>query len=324
MEQVRGAVRFADAVRTLHAQGVRAYLELGPDGGLTAMAQDTLTALADANADSGEAAPVSSARDVETGAADQDVLLVPALRGGQDEQKTIMMALAALYVRKVPVDWPAVLPAAARVELPTYAFQRRRFWPDGAGSGVGDVTAAGLVAADHPLLGAAVGVAGPDGMLLTGRVSLGSHPWLADHMVGGVVVFPGTGFLELVVRAGDEVGCDLVEELTLTAPLVLGERDAVAVQVWVRAPDEAGRREVSVHARPAEAGDEEPWVRHAAGVLVAGGGAGGGFEVGVWPPRGVSVVEVGGLYERLAEGGLEYGPVFRGVRGAWRGGDGVV
>ncbi|MER5628826.1 type I polyketide synthase, partial [Streptosporangium sp. NPDC002544] len=221
VEQVRRAVRFSDGVRTLHAQGVRAYLELGPDGVLAAMADETLTALTDANADIGAvmrvAAPAGSARDAEAGPADLDVVLVSALRGGQDEQATIMMALAALHVRKVPVSWPAVLPGAHRVELPTYAFQRERFWPDGAGSQVGDVTAAGLVAASHPLLGAAVGVAGSDGMLLTGRISLGSHPWLADHVVGGMVIFPGTGFLELVVRAGDEVGCDLVEELTLTA-----------------------------------------------------------------------------------------------------------
>ncbi|MET8054979.1 type I polyketide synthase, partial [Streptosporangium sp. NPDC005286] len=293
VEQVRRAVRFSDGIRTLHAQGVRAYLELGPDGVLTAMADDTLTALTDANADIGAvmrvAAPAGSARDAEAGPADLDVVLVPALRGGQDEQATIMMALAALHVRKVPVSWPAVLPGAHRVELPTYAFQRERFWPDGAGSQVGDVTAAGLAAASHPLLGAAVRVAGSDGVLLTGRISLGSHPWLADHVVGGMVIFPGTGFLELVVRAGDEVGCDLVEELTLTAPLVLGERDAVAVQVWVRTPDESGRCEVSIHARSAEAGDEEPWVRHAIGVLVAGGQAGERFDTAVWPPRGASV-----------------------------------
>ncbi|MEU8042461.1 type I polyketide synthase, partial [Streptosporangium sp. NPDC049078] len=304
VEQVRGAVRFSDAVRTLHGQGVRAYLELGPDGVLTAMADDTLAALADANIDGMTRGAASAGS-----AADPDVLLVPALRRGQDEQKSIMMALAALHVRKVPVNWSAALPRAARVDLPTYAFQRERFWPDGVGSQVGDVTAAGLAAASHPLLGAAVGVAGSDGVLLTGRVSLTSHPWLADHMVDGTVIFPGTGFLELVVRAGDEVGCDLVEELTLTAPLVLGERDAVAVQVWVRTPDESGRCEVSIHARPAEAGDEEPWVRHAIGVLASDGQAGERFDVEVWPPRGASVVELGGLYERLAEGGLGYGPV---------------
>ncbi|MEU3170399.1 polyketide synthase dehydratase domain-containing protein, partial [Streptosporangium sp. NPDC006930] len=309
VEQVRGAVRFADGVRTLHAQGVRAYLELGPDGVLTTMASDTLAA---------EDQPVA---DVVAGF---DAVAVPVLRGDRDEQSAIMTALAELHVRGVTVDWEAVLTGGRRVELPTYAFQRRRFWPDGAGARVGNLAAAGLAATGHPLLGAAVGLAGSDGVLLTGRLSLGSHPWLADYVVMGSVMVPGSVFVELAVRAGDQAGCDVIEELTLTTPLVLGERNAVAVQVWVGSADESGRREVSVHARSAEAADEEPWVEHATGVLTAGDRAAVSFETEVWPPRGASVIELDGVYERLAEGGLEYGPVFRGLRGAWRGSEGEV
>ncbi|MEV0758582.1 acyltransferase domain-containing protein, partial [Streptosporangium sp. NPDC050280] len=293
VEQVRGAVRFADGVRTLHAQGVRAYLELGPDGVLTTMASDTLAA---------EDQPVA---DVVAGF---DAVAVPVLRGDRDEQSAIMTALAELHVRGVTVDWEAVLTGGRRVELPTYAFQRRRFWPDGAGARVGNLAAAGLAATGHPLLGAAVGLAGSDGVLLTGRLSLGSHPWLADYVVMGSVMVPGSVFVELAVRAGDQAGCDVIEELTLTTPLVLGERNAVAVQVWVGSADESGRREVSVHARSAEAADEEPWVEHATGVLTAGDRAAVSFETEVWPPRGASVIELDGVYERLAEGGLEYGP----------------
>ena len=57
--------------------------------------------------------------------------------------------------------------------------------------------------------------------MLTGRLSLADQPWLADHAVGGVVLFPGAGFVELVIRAGDEVGCAVIEELVLAAPLVM-------------------------------------------------------------------------------------------------------
>ncbi|WP_343967014.1 type I polyketide synthase, partial [Streptosporangium amethystogenes] len=169
VEQVRGAVRFADGVRTLHAQGVRAYLELGPDGVLTAMADDTL-------------AGVDEAVHSRVATEGSDPVLVSALRGGQDEQTTIMMALAGLHVRGVPVSWPAVFPGARRVELPTYAFQRQWFWPSGRRAG--DAEGLGQVVAGHPLLGAAVGLADTDEALLTGRISLGSHPWLADHAVG--------------------------------------------------------------------------------------------------------------------------------------------
>ncbi|GES10225.1 hypothetical protein Amac_038220 [Acrocarpospora macrocephala] len=293
VDQVRGAVRFADGVRTLETQGVRAYLELGPDGVLTAMAQDTL-------------------------AAEFDNVLVPVLRKDRDEHTAVMTALARLHVHGVPVDWRAVLPRGGRVDLPTYAFEHRRYWPDSAGSGGGNVAAAGLAAADHPLLSAAVGLADSDGMVLTGRISLRTHPWLADHAVAGTVVFPGTGFLELAVRAGDQVGCDVVEELTLVAPLVLGEGEAVAVQVSVAAPEESGHRSVNVYARSAQAGEDVPWVRHATGTLATGSPAAGSFDAAVWPPTGATAVELDGFYDELADQGLEYGPVFQGLRAAWQ------
>ncbi|WP_345006497.1 polyketide synthase dehydratase domain-containing protein, partial [Streptosporangium album] len=241
--------------------------------------------------------------------------------GGLDRMLT---SAAELSVRGAEVNWQSVLAGGRRVDLPTYAFQHQRYWPDGTGPRVGDVTAAGLATAGHPLLAAAVGLADSDGVLLTGRISLGSHPWLADHAVAGTVIFPGTGFLELAIRAGDRVGCEVVEELTLTAPLVLGERDAVAVQVWVGAAQDNGHRSLSIYARAAEAGDDAPWVRHAVGVLAAGGSAGERFDVGEWPPRGVSVIDVDGVYGDLAAGGFEYGPVFQGLRAAWQGRDGEV
>ncbi|MGW2162257.1 SDR family NAD(P)-dependent oxidoreductase, partial [Nonomuraea sp. NPDC001699] len=300
VDQVRQAVRFADGVRTLYGQGVRAYLELGPDGVLTAMAAGVL---ADLGAD----------------VHGPQAVLVPAIRRDRDEQTAAMTALAELHVHGVEVDWRAVLPSARRVELPTYPFQRERYWPRPR---LGDARYLGQAAAGHPLLGAAVALAASDGALLTGHLSLRSQTWLADHVVGGRVLFPGTAFLELAVRAGDQVGCDLVEELTLAAPLVLTEDEAVAVQVWVGA-EENGRRDLSIFTRPAQAADDEPWVRHAVGVLAAGGQAGERFGAEVWPPQGATSIELEGLYEQLAEGGLSYGPLFQGLRAAWRRNDEV-
>ncbi|MEU8206873.1 type I polyketide synthase [Streptosporangium sp. NPDC049046] len=307
VEQVRGAVRFADGVSTLRAQGVRAYLELGPDGVLTAMAQDTLEADPDPST-------AKSGSDVEP---DPDVVLVPVLRRDRNEHESVTEALARLHVHGVPVNWQALLPRGRRVDLPTYPFEHQRFWPEG-GSGAGNVAAAGLAAADHPLLGAAVGLADSDGVVLTGRLSLSSHPWLADHVVAGSVVVPGSAFVELAVRAGDQVGCEVVEELTLEAPLVLGERDTVALQVSVGASQESGRRSVGVYARSADAAEEVAWVRHASGTLTTEAAEVAPFEAATWPPVGASVIEVDGLYEELAEDGFVYGPTFQGLRAAWR------
>ena len=167
-----------------------------------------------------------------------------------------------------------------RVGLPSYAFQRERFWFS-AGVGVGDMASVGQVSAGHPLLGAVVELAGGGGCVLTGRLSLESHPWLADHAVSGVVLLAGTAFLELVLHAGARVGCPVVQELTLQAPLVLPEGGGVQVQVVIGDPGEAGERPVACIPgwRSSGAGgalDGEPdsgvsgeggWTRHASGML---------------------------------------------------------
>ncbi|WP_431044275.1 type I polyketide synthase [Streptomyces sp. P1-3] len=296
VRHVREAVRFLDAVRTLEAQNVTTFVELGPDGVLSAMAQECVTG--------------------EGGA------FVPVLRKDRPEAEALTTGLARLHVRGVAVDWASYYAGtgAQRVELPTYAFQREHYWLD-AGTDFGGVTAAGLGSADHPLLGAAVALADAEGFLFTGRLSLETHPWLADHAVMGAVLLPGTAFVELAVRAGDQVGCDLLEELTLEAPLILPERGGVLVQIAVGAQDATGRRSLAFHSRPEDAAEEEAWSRHATGVL-AEGAAPASFDLSAWPPADAERIGTDGLYEGLAAAGFDYGPAFQGLRAAWRhGGD---
>ena len=202
--------------------------------------------------------------------------------------------------------------------MPTYAFQRRRYWPRVVVAR-GDVRGAGLSSPGHPLLGAGVALADGDGFLFTGVLSAQAQPWLADHVVGGVVLVPGTALVEMVVRAGDEAGCAGLEELSLMQPLVLPQCGGVTVQVMVGAADGEGRRPVSVHSRPQDAGSTVPWARHAQGVL------GGGAPVSVswgeaqeWPPRGAVPQELDGVYDRLREAGAGYGPAFQGLRAVWQ------
>jgi len=198
------------------------------------------------------------------------------------------------------------------VDLPTYAFQHRHYWPTTLQSH-GDLAQFGLGAAGHPLLAAAVSLADAEGVLMTGRLSLKTHPWLADHMVNGQVLLPGTAFVELAVRAGDEVGCDLLEELTLQAPLTLPATGGVHVQIAVGAPDQDGRRPLTIHART----DEEPWTRHAAGFL-AKDTATAAFSEPSWPPPGATALQADDVYELLTGIGIDYGPAFRGLTAVWR------
>ncbi|MER5252423.1 type I polyketide synthase [Streptomyces sp. NPDC002855] len=292
VRHVRESVRFADAVGTLVDEGVATFVEIGPGGTLSALGQ--------------ESAP--------------DAGFVPVLRNDRPEESALISAVARLCTSGMRVDWEAFFAGrgARRVDLPTYAFQHQRYWLD-AGVAAGDLDAAGLGSAGHPLLGAIVDTADSDGQLFTGRLSVATHPWLADHVIQGSILLPGTAFLELAVRAGDQVGCDLVEELTLEAPLVVPERGGVRVQVQVGVLDESGRRSVTVHAQDT---DGDLWVRHASGVLV-GGTEVPSADIGAWPPAGAQVVDLDGLYDRMADGGFGYGPVFQGLRAAWRKGDEV-
>ncbi|MEU6789992.1 SDR family NAD(P)-dependent oxidoreductase, partial [Nonomuraea angiospora] len=285
----RRPVDFQGAVRALLADGRSAFIEVSPHPVLTMAVQDIL----DATGTSGVA--------------------VGSLRRGEGGPDRFMRSAGEAFAAGVGVDWLRLLPGTSvSAELPTYAFQHQRYWLESAVAGVSDADGLGQTRVDHPMLGAAVELPDHGGVVLTGRISTATHPWLADHGVGQTVIFPGTGFVELVVRAGDEVGCPVLEELTLEAPLVIEGDEAVQLQVAVAVADEDGRREVAVHARTGR----RPWTRHAAGTLTATSStpSPAGEQ---WPPAGAQSVDVSGHYETLAGTGYGYGPAFQGLKRAW-------
>ncbi|MGW7369332.1 SDR family NAD(P)-dependent oxidoreductase, partial [Streptomyces sp. NPDC054841] len=304
----RGAVRFADGMRCLNEQGVSTYLELGPDGILSGMGQGCLPE-------------------------DTEAVFAAVLRKDRSETDTFTTAVGTLHAHGADVDWDGVFAGrgARRTALPTYAFQHQHYWLENA-SFVGDATGLGQTATGHSMLAAAVALPGTDGAVLTGRLSLTSHPWLADHAVMGVVLVPGTAIVELAIQAGDQVGCGELEDLTLQAPLVVPEGGGVALQVTVGSPDEPGRRRLTVWSRDEDAEPDQPWTQHAVGAVRRADSQGGAEQAGaapadpsVWPPRGAEPVgvEPEDFYDDLAAVGLSYGRVFQGVREAWRLGDDV-
>ncbi|NUS11798.1 MAG: type I polyketide synthase, partial [Streptomyces sp.] len=308
VRHVRETVRFHDGVRRLRQLGVGRYLELGPEAVLTAAVRECL-------ADGADAETTDAAAPIVTG----------TLTAKAPEVRAVLTALARLHVHGAVADWEAVFAPARprRVDLPTHAFARDRYWLD-VPAGTGDATGLGLAAADHPLLGATIRLADGDGIVLSGRLSRDSHPWIADHTIGGTALLPGTAFAELALRAGDEAGCDLVEDLSLEEPLALPERGGVHLQVLLGAPDEAGRRTLSVHSRPDDADADHPWTQHATGLLgTAPQPPRHEPQPQEWPPAGAEPVPVDGLYAGLAAAGYAYGPAFRGLRAAWRLGDDV-
>ncbi|MBS4727408.1 SDR family NAD(P)-dependent oxidoreductase [Mycobacterium sp. SM1] len=292
---LRQSVQFEAAVRSACAQGYRRFIESSPHPGLISGIEET-------------------AADCLGGAG--AVVVLPTLGRHDGGWGRFLASAAQGFVAGVGVNWRAVLPGGGLVGLPTYAFERRRFWLS-AERGGGDAAGLGLKAGGHALLGAVVEVPEGGAVVLTGRVGPGGQPWLGDHRVFGVGVFPGAGFVELAVRAGDEVGCPVVEELTVRAPLRVPESGAVGLQVLVGAPGEGGQRRVAVFSRERP---EAGWVCHAEGLLSPRGRRPGEL-VSAWPPPGAVAVDLAEGYARLAGRGYGYGAAFRGLRALWRRGE---
>ncbi|WP_317441279.1 SDR family NAD(P)-dependent oxidoreductase [Streptomyces collinus] len=291
---LRGTVRFAEATQALLADGFRVFVESSAHPVLTSAVQDSC-----------EAAGVEA---VTLGSLRRDA-------GGLDR---FALSLAQAHVRGVPVDWTPFLPDARTVDLPTYAFQRKRYWKDPAAT-TAHRTVAGQRGVDHPLLSAAVEPAHTGGTLLTGRLSAQAQPWLADHQVFGTTVVPGAALVELALCAGEQLDCPVLGRLTLRTPLVLPEQGGVAVQVAVEPPDASGHRPFTVHSGDTE--DAGPWTLHAEGTLTDEADPAEQFDFAVWPPSGADAVDVTDAYPDLSAQGYGYGPAFQGVTAMWRRGD---
>ncbi|MFF9351723.1 type I polyketide synthase [Streptomyces sp. NPDC014734] len=298
-ENLRNPVRFEQATRALAADGHLVFVEVSPHPVLTVGVAETLDGM---------------------GLADG---AIGSLRRDDGGMRRLSLSFAQAVVRGTAVDWEAFfggLPGGVPprpLDLPTYPFQRRRYWVNPPVSA--DAASLGLADVDHPLLGAEVELADGDGLLLTTRLSLHTHPWLADHAVLETVLLPGTAFVELALTAGNHVGYERLDDLTLEAPLAFTDHGTVALQVRIGGPDGSGLRAVGIHSRPAE-DDDAPWTRHATGLLAAGG-PDSPQEFGAWPPPGARAVDLDDCYGRLADRGYAYGTAFQGLRALWQLGD---
>ncbi|MFJ1991299.1 type I polyketide synthase [Streptomyces asiaticus] len=271
---MREPVDFERATRELLADGHTAFIECSPHPMLAMSLQQTIE-------DTGGNAAV----------------VVGTLRRDEGDPERFVGSFAEAYVQGVEPSWDTVFGGAPgrgerALELPTYPFQRQRYWLDRPAA-ASDVAAAGLDAAGHPLLGAAVPLAGADDHLFTGRISAQDHPWLTERTGPDAAVLPGSALAELAIRAGDQVGCDRIEELSLEVPLVLPEKGAAVIQVRIGAPDGAGSRALSVHARAEGADADEPWTRYATAVLGTGAPA-ADTGLATWPPADAAPAEVAG------------------------------
>ncbi|MFD3523635.1 type I polyketide synthase [Streptomyces sp. NPDC058653] len=299
VQHVRDAVRFADAVTTLDGLGTRHYIELGPDPVLTTLVNETLTK------SRGKGSPTA------------------VLRKGHAEATTLLTALATAHTAGAQADLTSHLPIPqSHPDLPTYPFQRQRYWLTAAAV-EGDVSSAGLTATGHPVLTTAAELPDPGGLLLTGRVNASAPSWAADHAVFGTPVMPGVAFVDMLLHAAALVGRPRIEELTHHVFLALPEHGALQLRVVVRPADDSGRRSFAVHSRSEDAPLGADWTCHATGALGAAGAVPPALAPAdaAWPPASAAPLDTDGFYRRIAEAGFGYNGVFQGLNAAWEDGD---
>ncbi len=291
---LRQTVRLAPVIADLIEQGRRAFIEVSPHPVL--------------GLSLGEIAAAAEGPD--------SVAVLGTLRRDDGGPERFATSLAEAHAAGARVEWSRFFAGtgARSVALPTYPFQRKRFWLE-PGNGGSDPGAIGLGDTGHPLLRASIEDPEGDRVTLSGRVSIQSHPWLADSAGDGAAAFPASGLLELALRAGAEVGCERLLELTLEQPLALPPGAGVQLQVRLGEPGESGARPLSIHARP-EGDEAAGWICHASGAV--GSEVARGLALpAAWPPPDAEPIDVDATYDRLAAAGLDYGPAFQGLTAAW-------
>ncbi|MFH9818982.1 SDR family NAD(P)-dependent oxidoreductase [Streptomyces sp. NPDC017230] len=300
---MRDPVEFEAATRALVADGHEVFLEPSPHPMLAASLQETV-------ADRGARAAV-----------------LGTLRRDKGGARWFAAALGTAHVSGVEIDADALFGTGSRrVELPTYPFQRERYWYS-APARRGDLSAVGLREAAHPLLGTGVELPESGSVVYTARLGADTQPWLADHALLGTALLPGAALVDLAGWAGRQSGCDRTDELILQAPVALPDTGALELRLLVAAAGEDGRRTLTVHSREAGAAPGTPWTRHAEAVVApAPGTEPRAVAPAPWPPAAATPVphgEPASFYEDFAARGYDYGPAFRGFRAGWTQGDTV-
>jgi amino acid adenylation domain-containing protein/non-ribosomal peptide synthase protein (TIGR01720 family) len=284
----REAVCFHDSFVGLLSAGEYSVVEVSPHPVLAPAITDTLAGM------SGRAGSA----------------VITMLHRYRPDLDALAAVLRRLHAYGHSPSWQRLYPRARVVALPTYPFEHRRYWM--APSRTGDAADLGLGRPEHPLLGAVTELADQDQMVVSGRLSTATQGWLAGHMLGERVLFPATGFIDVILRAGELAGCPVIDELVLHSPLVVSGDASVDLQIMVAAADDGGRRPFTVHARTNLDHTVGAWTLHASGAV------GSDQHPAAAPlpaPRRLEAIEADSFYQRLAAQGHRYSGPFRSLRG---------
>jgi len=304
LRQVRRTVQFAAGMKTLEELGCGVFIEIGPKATLIGMAQQSLT---------------------------REALLLPSLRPGHEDGQQMLESLAALHVDGIPVDWARLQTGPRRKPaLPTYPFERQRYWAPGAGAlfpFAGASRAGGRGEAAHPLLGRRLRVALEGGeRLYESQLSQQDPEFVQSHRVFGATILPAAAYLEIALAAAGRLDgeCAIrIEDVVLPQALILPEEDAVTVQCHVE-PGEHGASNFRILSA-AQNGEnpEEEWVLHASGSLriVSNGAAQEAVDLDALQAGFAEEVSVRQYYKRALDAGTNFGAAFQGIAKLWSRGE---
>ncbi|MBI3243486.1 MAG: type I polyketide synthase, partial [Chloroflexi bacterium] len=293
---VRGAVRFADSILALQQQGYDLFIEIGPKPTLMSMGQQCWPG------------------------GGQPATWLPSLREGRDDWQSLLDSLGALYMQGLNVDWAGFdadyAPARSKVTLPTYPFQRARYWFTLPESRRDDRARDRKVL--HPLLHGRLRSPALKETVFESEFSADWPSFLKDHQIYETVIFPGTGYLEMALAAASQLGPGplVLESVSILNPFMLPEGETRVAQV-VLSPVEDGRASFKILSLEVE-DSTDSWKLHATGEIRVGEAQTALKKIDLAEVGG-EAVDAGDYYRSLSELGVEYGPTFQGVKKLWRG-----
>ena len=299
-DQVRQPVKFSQGLSALYDLGYDVFIEIGPNPTLLGMARHVLP--------------------------EAELVLLPSLRQGQDDWPQMLQSLGALYVQGVPVDWQgldAPYPRRKMIALPTYPFQRQRYWLEAPQlTSRAQAFAAGH---GHPLLGRRTALPRSQEMRFESKIGQQTPIWLAHHRVYDQVVVPAAAFLEMALSAvaqAQEPPFGLAE-VQFTQALMLPD-DALRTVQLILAGDRSHRFDM-LSCPEGQETQEAAWVSHATGRLIREPlepfQATRTVDLDLLRQRFVQPVALPEFYERCRQHGLAYGQRFQAVAGLWLAGE---
>ncbi len=293
-QHARQPVQFVEAVQAMQNKGCTSFVEVGPGSVLLGLGRQCL--------------------DVEA------ACWLPSLRRGQSDWRQMLESLANLYVRGAKVDWAAFDSdrRRRRVALPTYPFQRKRYWIESTAREPAAPSRSHHAAPGHPLLARRLNLAGTSEVRFESKIGASSAGFFQDHRVFDNVVVPAAAYVEMALAAGAAaVGSETIalKNIVFQQPLMLSDEAATTIQIVMR-PTEAADFEFEIFSSSDEEGnDSGNWTRNAYGRIAQSD------ETEIEPTE-LSArreeVDVEQLYRRCRERGIDFGPRFQGLDRLWQ------